>query len=138
VLAPEFVDSNVLVCAYDSSDARKQATAWEPVRRAGGGEIVGPAQVLGEFAETLLPKFSPPASADDVLAILFALGPIRLVATDSETVRRAVQARATCEIHFCDGMTVGAAEGGSCKRIWAENLDSGQKHFDIEVPNPFA
>ena len=134
--APDFLDSNVLVYAYDVSDSRKQHLAQDLVRKAIAGESVISTQVLAEFAATLLHKLSPPVPPDDVLAILNALGPIRLVA-DGDIVRRAVEARASYGLHFYDGMIVAAAERAGCGRIWSEDLNAGQRYFGVTVANPF-
>jgi predicted nucleic acid-binding protein len=87
---PDFLDSNVLVCAYNTSDPRRQRLAQDLVRKAIAGESVMSTQVLAEFAATLLHKLSPPVPAEDVLVILNALGPIRLVVPDGDIVHRAV------------------------------------------------
>ncbi len=60
-----------------------------------------------------------------------------LVATDADTVRRAVEARARYGIHFYDGLIVAAAEQAGCERIWSEDLNPGQRYFDVVVENPF-
>jgi predicted nucleic acid-binding protein len=73
-----------------------------------------------------------------VLAILDALGPIKLVALDGDIVRRAVEAQRAYGIDFYDGMIVATAERGSCMRIWSEDLSAGQKYFEVVVTNPFA
>ena len=39
--------------------------------------------------------------------------------------------------HFYDGMIVAAAERGGCRRILSEDLNAGQKYFQIPVENPF-
>jgi predicted nucleic acid-binding protein len=135
--APDFLDSNVLVYAYDVSDSRKQRLAQDLVRKAIAGESVMSTQVLAEFAATLLHKLSPPVPPDDVLVILNALGPIRLVAPDGDIVRRAVEARASYGLHFYDGMIVAAAERAGCGRIWSEDLNAGQRYFGVTVTNPF-
>ncbi len=135
--AREFLDTNVLVYAYDSSDRRKQRAAQDLVRRALAGEIVISAQVLAEFAVTLLHKISPAASPEDVAAVLDALGPIGVIAPDGDLVRRAVEARGLYGIHFYDGMIVAAAERGGCERLWSEDLNAGQKYFGVTVENPF-
>ena len=57
--APEFLDTNVLVYAYDPADTRKQRIAQDLLRRALTGEFMISAQVLAEFAATLLHKMSP-------------------------------------------------------------------------------
>lgn len=135
--APDFLDTNVLVYAYDPSDLAKQHVAQDLVRRAIAGEVVLSTQVLAEFAATLLHKLSPAARPEDVNAVLDALGPVRLIAPDSDTVRRAVEVRAAYGVHFYDGMIVAAAERGGCRRIWSEDLNNGQKYFGITVENPF-
>jgi len=135
--APDFLDSNVLVYAYDVSDPRKQHIAQDLVRKAIGGDIVISTQVLAEFAATLLHKLSPAVLPNDVLVILNALGPIRLIFPDGDTVRRAIEARASYGLHLCDGMIVAAAERAGCNRIWSEDLNPGQRYFGVAVDNPF-
>jgi predicted nucleic acid-binding protein len=135
--ALEFLDTNVLVYAYDPSEPRKQKIAQSLVRRAVVGEIAASSQVLAEFAATLLHKMKPPAKPDGVLAVLDLLGPIMLVPLDGDVVLRAVQARAQYGIHFYDGMILAAAERGGCQKIWSEDFNDTQKYFGIVVENPF-
>jgi predicted nucleic acid-binding protein len=134
---PDFLDTNVLVYAYDPSDARKQSIAQEIVARALAGEGLISTQVLSEFAVTLLHKLSPPAHPDDVTQVLDYLSPIKLVSPDFGVVRRAVEARGAYGIHFYDGMIVAAAERGGSGRILSEDLNAGQKYFQVLVENPF-
>ena len=135
--APDFLDTNVLVYAYDPGDPHKQRIAQGLVRKALAGEFLASTQVLAEFAATLLHKTVPPARPEDVTAVLDALGPIRVVVCDRDVVRRAVEVRAEYGLHFYDGMIVAAAERGGCARIWSEDLNAGQKYFGIAVENPF-
>ena len=135
--APDFLDTNVLVYAYDVSDLEKRRVARELVRRAVAGEIITSAQVLAEFAATLLHKLTPPVCAEDAIVALDALGPIKLIIPDGDLVRRAVEAHAAYGIHFYDGMIIAAAERGGCGQIWSEDLNAGQKYFGIPVANPF-
>jgi predicted nucleic acid-binding protein len=93
--------------------------------------------VLAEFAATLLHKISPAAKPEDLLDLLNALGPIKLIPIDSDIVHRAVEARAKYGFHFYDGMIVASAERGGCERIWSEDLNSGQKYFGATIENPF-
>ena len=135
--ALEFLDTNVLVYAYDPSDPRKQQKAQNLVRRAAAGEIAASSQVLGEFAATLLHKLKPAAKPEDVMALVDTLGPIKLVPIDGDVVLRAVQVRAQYGVHFYDGMIVAAAERGGCQKIWSEDLNAGQEYFGIAIENPF-
>jgi predicted nucleic acid-binding protein len=136
--ALDFLDTNVLVYAYDAGDLRKQRIAQDLIKRALAGGIVASSQVLAEFATTLLHKLSPATDPADVMSILDALAPIQLVPTDGDTVRRAIEVRAEYGIHFYDGMIVASAERGGCTRIWSEDLNSGQSYFGVVVENPFA
>ena len=135
--APDFVDTNVLVYAYDASDPRKQAIARDILRKAVAGGGVASSQVLAEFASTLLHKLSPPVRCEDLIALLDTLSPIKLVLPDGDLVRRAVEVRAAYGLHFYDGMIVAAAERAKCKRIWSEDLKAEQEYFGVTVVNPF-
>jgi predicted nucleic acid-binding protein len=133
----DFLDTNILVYAYDISDPAKQRVAQDLVRKAVAGELVISTQVLAEFAATLLHKLSPAPSSQDVIALLDTLAPIRIIPPDHETVRRAVEAKSAYGLHFYDGMIVAAAERAGCERIWSEDFNPGQKYFGIAVSNPF-
>ena len=134
---PEFLDTNVLVYAYDVTYPAKQRVAQDLVRKAVAGGLVISTQVLAEFAATLLHKVIPAPSSVDVIALLDTLAPIRLIPPDHEIVRRAVEARAAYGLHFYDGMIVAAAERAGCERIWSEDFNPGQKYFGVSVANPF-
>ncbi len=137
MFAPDFLDTNVLVYAYDLTDARKQAIVQALVRKAFAGEIIISSQVLAEFAATLLHKISPAARPEDVIALLDTFAPIKVILPDEGIVRRAVEARATYGLHFYDGMIVATAERAGCERIWSEDLNSGQRYFGVSAANPF-
>ena len=135
--ARDFLDTNVLVYAYETADPRKQRIAQQMIKSAVAGEMVISAQVIGEFAATLLHKFSPKMSPEAVRTILEALASIRFVPTDLDISRRAVEAHATYGIHFYDGLIVASAERAGCERIWSEDLNPGQRYFGVTVENPF-
>lgn len=133
----DFLDTNVLVYAYDGTDPAKQRIAQDLVRRAVAGEIATSTQVLAEFAAALLHKISPAARPTEVSAILDALAPIKVIVADAYAIRRAVEAHAQYGVHFFDGMIVAAAEHGACTRILSEDFNTGQSYFGIKVENPF-
>jgi predicted nucleic acid-binding protein len=136
--APDFLDTSVLVYAYDGTDRQKQGRAQELVRRALDGEMVVSTQVFAEFASTMLHKVSPPVKPQEIGAMLDALGPIRTVQPDLDMVSRAVMVRAKYGMHFYDGMIIAAAERAGCERIWSEDLSVGHLYFGIRVESPFA
>ncbi|HEY3973309.1 MAG TPA: PIN domain-containing protein [Candidatus Sulfotelmatobacter sp.] len=134
----DFLDTNILLCAYSPVDSRKQKIADELVTRAVLGELVISAQVLAEFASVLLHKVSPTKTPDEVKRIVDVLGPISVVVPDGDMVRRAVEAHAAYGIHFYDGMIVAAAERAGCEKIWSEDFNPGQEYFGVTVADPFS
>jgi predicted nucleic acid-binding protein len=134
----DFLDSNIVLYAYDRKDAHKRTVARDVLLRALQGEFVISTQVLAEVASALLHKVSPALAPEAVMDILDTLCPIPAISPDGDAVRRAVQAHLQYGIHFYDGMIVAAAERAGCGRIWSEDLDAGQKYFGIVVENPFA
>ncbi len=136
--APDFLDTNVLVYAYDDEEPLKQGIGRDYMRRAMKGEFMVSVQVLMELATTLLHKFSTPVSHEQMTIILDALDPVQVVRPDRNMVRRAVEARAQYGLHFYDGMIVAAAERAGCKKVWSEDLNAGQSYFGVAVENPFA
>jgi predicted nucleic acid-binding protein len=134
---PDFLDTNILVYAYDPADQVKQRVSRNLVRQALAGGVILSTQVLAEFAATLLHKMAPSPLPRDVNSMLDALAPIPLIVPDANLVQRAIHARSEYGLHFYDGMIVAAAERGGCGRIWSEDLNAGQRYFGIAVENPF-
>jgi predicted nucleic acid-binding protein len=133
----DFLDTNVLVYAYQFNDRDKQRVAQDLIRRALAGKSVISTQVLSEFASTLLHRTSPPATPEATIAILDRLAPIKLVSSNAELVRRAVEAQASYGLHFYDCLIIAAAERAGCERIWSEDFNEGQKYFGVAAANPF-
>jgi predicted nucleic acid-binding protein len=136
--AGEFLDTNILVYAYDDGEPRKQSIARGYVQRAVAGEYVISVQVLAELSTTLLHKFSIPLEPAKMIRILDALSPLPIVEPDKDLVRRAVEANEQYGVHFYDGMILAAAERAGCARIFSEDLNAGQEYFGVRVENPFA
>jgi len=135
--APDFLDTNILVYAYQTSDARKRKVASELLERAVAGEGIISTQVLAEFAAVLLHKVQPPLSRQKVDEALNVVGPIQIVLPDAELVHRAVEVHAHYGIRLYDGMIIAAAERAGCQRVWSEDLNAGQKYLGVTVANPF-
>ena len=133
----DFLDTNVLVYAYERSNPDKKQIARELVRRAVAGEFVISTQVLAEFASTLLHKVQPAISFERVIEELDVLAPIPVILPDAGIVRRAVDAQGAFGVHVYDGMIIAAAERAGSKTIWSEDLNPGQKYFGVNVANPF-
>ena len=133
----DFLDTNVLVYAFDTSNPEKRRVVRALLKGGISGRLVISTQVLAEFAAALLHRITPRASADAVMRGLDALAVLRTITPDHDLVRRAVEAHVAYGIHFYDGMIIAAAERAGCERIWSEDLNAGQKYFGVTVANPF-
>jgi predicted nucleic acid-binding protein len=59
--APDFLDTNILLYAYDPSDRRKQLIAHDLMRNELAGQMLVSTQILAEYAAVPLHKLSPQA-----------------------------------------------------------------------------
>ncbi len=133
----DFLDTNIVVYAYDDKSPEKQRVARQLLRSGINGRTVISNQVLAEFAATMLHKAAPPATNQALMKALDALAATRLILTDAEMVRRAVEVRAAYGLHFYDSLIIAAAERAGCARIWSEDFNEGQEYFGVVAANPF-
>ena len=137
-LAPQFVDTNVLVYAYDKSAGikRKQAetvlqSLWES--RNGGLSI----QVLQEFYVTITRKIMAPLSVTQATQIITDLGRWRTHRPNVGDVLGAIQVQERYDISFWDALIVHSANKLGCQLLWSEDLNAGQFYGQVRVQNPF-
>lgn len=138
-LAPEFVDSNVLVYAHDRSAGRKRVIAralvdrlWE--ERTGSLSL----QVLQEFAVNVTAKIPQPLSVAEAAGIVSALSEWRLHVPEPPDVVAALELQRRHQLSFWDAMILRSAARLGCRLLWSEDLNSGQVYDGVELRNPFA
>ena len=133
-----FIDTNVLVYAYDRGDPIKRSQALE-LLGAGIEEqtAVVSAQVLGEFFNTVTRKIPGPLSAEEAQEAIEAISALPVVALDLALVRRAISTQKRYGISYWDALIVVAAESAGCTRILSEDLNPGQAYNGVVVVNPF-
>jgi len=131
----DFLDTNVLVYAYDEGHPEKQRIAVACVRNAILGSGTVSAQVLAEFSAVLLRKRV--RNAAQVQRIFDSLAPITAISTDAGLIRRALDACIEYGLHLYDALIVAAAERAGAKRLLTEDLSHGQLYFGIVAHNPF-
>ncbi|HLA16922.1 MAG TPA: PIN domain-containing protein [Candidatus Limnocylindrales bacterium] len=133
-----FVDTNVLIYAYDRSAGHKRSIArsrladlWET--HTG----VLSAQVLQEFYVNVTRKLARPLSAVRARHIVtdYASWPMHLVeATD---IIRASEVEQRHGISFWDALVVVAASRLGAARLLTEDLGHGQVIAGVRIENPF-
>lgn len=133
-----FVDTNVVVYAFDDDEPEKQATARAILDSTGPTTLVLSAQVLAEFYVTVTRKLARPVPPDQARAAVEALRELPVVSTDSQLVQAAVVTAQRHQLSLWDAMIVEAAAAADCDVVLTEDLTDGAVLRDITIENPFA
>jgi len=134
-----FIDTNVIVYAYDRDAARKHDIARDLLIRlwnSGGGVIS--AQILQEFFVTVTKKIEIPLPASSAREIIEDFLTWDVVANDGETVLEAIDWQAREKLFFWDALVIAAAIKGGAEILYSEDLSDGRKFGNLIVRNPFA
>lgn len=136
--APAFVDTNILVYAFDSTDPARHGVAAQLLSRLMDEDRLRlSTQVLQEFYVTMTRKPRPPWSPDRALAQLedFAAWPV--VLADLPLVREAVLLSRDAVLSFWDALVLAAAARSGASILYTEDLNDGQVVGGVRVVNPF-
>ncbi len=134
----DFLDTNILVYAYDSNEPEKQQRAQSLLTQGIQREkAVISAQVLGEFFTVVTSRIPAPLSADEAGEQIDLFGLLPVVELDLKLVKRAVLLHKECQISYWDSLIIAAAEYAGCQKVLSEDLNAGQIYSGVEVENPF-
>ena len=133
----EFVDTNVLVYAYDADAGPKGAAAQELLRRlfeTRSGALSF--QILAESYSVMTRKWRMPSeSAERILA---RYSDWVLHSPRHSDLIRASQLERKYRISWWDALIVNSAIQLGCQTLWTEDLADGQQYGPVTVRNPFA
>jgi predicted nucleic acid-binding protein len=132
----EFVDTNILIYAFDLTAGEKRQKAAALVERL-WSEHTGcvSLQVLQEFYVTATRKLRMPSG--DALAQVERLGHWTIHRPALNDVLQAIQLHRAKKISFWDAMIVHSAMHSGCALVWSEDLSDGQRWESLVVRNPF-
>jgi predicted nucleic acid-binding protein len=136
MIAPVFVDTNVLIYALDDADRKKQEAArdwraelWK--RRQGRISF----QVLQEFYAKVTHKW--PSARQNARSEVRDLLSWRPVTVDSLILEHAWKIQDRYPMSFWDALIVAAAKSASCRYLLTEDFQAGQDLDGLLVVNPF-
>jgi predicted nucleic acid-binding protein len=134
----QFVDTNVLVYAYDVSAGEKHEIAKELLKEL-WYERNGclSTQVLQEFYVTITKKVKKPLSPVEAAEIISDLRSWKLSVIDIKDILEAIRVSQRYMISFWDSLIIVSAVNLDCEVIWSEDLNSGQYFGKLRVQNPF-
>ena len=134
-----FLDTNVLVYSFDSSDRRKQQRAQaliETALESHGGSISW--QVVQEFLNVATRKFSVPMKPAESQKYLAAvLGPLCEIYPSVPLYDEALRLKDQTGFSYYDSLIVAAALAAGCDILYSEDLSHGQKIGGVTIQNPF-
>ena len=134
----DFLDSNILVYAYDRDQPQKQALAQTLLISGIENETsVVSSQVLSEFFTVATRRIPAPLSIDQAEEIINLVGALPVVELDFSLVCRAISTHRQYGISYRDSLIVAAAERARCSRIISEDMNTGQSYHGIVAVNPF-
>ena len=132
-----FLDTNVLVYAFDGSEPTKQAQAVALLEH-GALDIVVSAHVLNEFYLTVTRTLDPAVSQDVAQEVVGELALGRVVPFDASLVADAIALSRRHRLSLWDAGIVVAARRSGCHELLTEDLTNGQTFGSVTVRDPFA
>jgi predicted nucleic acid-binding protein len=136
---PEFIDTNILVYAYDTSDRLRHTAAKNLiatlVRQDAATTSV---QVLQEFYATATRQIASPMTPADALGAVRAFSRWKVFSPLAGDVAEAIAISVTHQTSFWDAMVILAAKKTGCQVVWSADLTAGQTIEGVTVHNPFA
>ncbi len=135
----QFVDTNVLVYAHDTSAGLKHERARELLTdlwNAGAGCLS--IQVLQEFYVNVTRKVPKPLEGQTAARLVADLGRWRVHVPGVEDVLDAITLHQRATMSFWDAMVLTSAIQLGCSTLWSEDLQAGQSFAGVKVLNPFA
>lgn len=134
---PVFVDTNVLIYRFDSSEPDKQRRCERWVEhlwseRAGRLSI----QVLQELYVNLTRKLDHPLEPPEAQTIVRSLFAWRPVGVGRGTIEGAWRLQESYSLSWWDALIVAAAQEAGCSYLLTEDLNDGQLLDGVRVVDP--
>ena len=138
MIAPAFVDTNVLVYARDANEALKQPRAADWLARL-WSEHAGRTsmQVLSEYYVTVTRKFKPAMPLDAAWNDVRSYLAWRPQPIDGALLQRAREIEQRHRLSWWDSMVVAAAQLQDCALLLTEDLQDGAAYGSVTVRSPF-
>lgn len=133
-----FLDTNILVYAYDHHEPGKQKIAQKLITDGIKKEnLFLSVQVLGKFFNVLTRQIPQPMTSDEAQEIIATVSYLPVQEIDLVMVNRAINVHKRYQISYWDALIVSAAERAGCMLIISEDLSNDQLYHNIAVHNPF-
>jgi predicted nucleic acid-binding protein len=133
-----FLDTNVIIYAYDVSAGEKREKAqkimldlWE------SGQGLLSIQVLQEFFVNVTQKIPQPLALKTAKQIVDDLLTWEVVVNDGDSILEAIELLSIHKYSFWDSLIIQAAIKGGASLLLSEDLSGGQTLGGVTIKNPF-
>ena len=133
-----FVDTNVVVYAFDDDEPVKQEQARSIIDPTNDDVLVVSTQVLSEFYVTVTRKLARPLPPDVAARAVNELLQLPIVSVDPTLVVRAMQTSDRHRISLWDAQIIEAAAAAGCTRLLTEDLAGGSTIRGVAIIDPFS
>jgi predicted nucleic acid-binding protein len=134
-----FIDTNILVYAFDFKSPAKAKRASQIIRLAANtGEGIISYQVVQEFFNVAFRRFSEPmTAAEGEQYLTTVLRPLLAINASPALYFKALQILEKHRTSWYDSLIVAAALEGKCEKIYSEDFQHGRKIESLSIENPF-
>lgn len=134
-----FVDTNIIVYAYDKSAGRKHLIAVETLDKLwDNGQGVISTQVLQEFFVTVTRKIPLPLSISVAKGIVNDLLSWKTVLVDGSIILDAIDLQCERQLSYWDAVIMASAMQAGARNLLSEDFSTGSTINRVTIINPFA
>ncbi len=134
-----FLDTNIFVYCFDDRQPEKKVRSLALIADAlQTGDGVTSTQVMQEFLNVALGKFSVPLKPEDAKVYLQrVMYPLCHVFPDLDLYEKALNIVRETKYSFYDSLILSGALKGGCTILYSEDLHAGQQVDRVKIVNPF-
>ncbi len=134
---PFFLDTNILVYAFDAGEPKKRARSRALIESLPAEAIVLSSQVVNEFYFTVTRKLRRPLPAVEAEEAVRGLSGFRILPLDHRLSMAAMELGRKHQLSIWDALIVQSAVEGGCRTLFSEDFQGGRKYGTLKVANPF-
>ena len=133
-----FIDTNILIYAYDATAGEKHASASNLLIDLWNSRLgVVSTQVLQEFFVNVVQKIPKPIDKRIAKEIVKDLLKWHVVVINGNSILDAIDISRRYRYSFWDAMIIESAIRGNARILMTEDLQNGQKIGGVTIKNPF-
>lgn len=134
---PFFLDSNILIYAFDTAEPVKRARSRALIERLPAEAIVLSAQVVNEFYFTVTRKLRRPLPAAQAEEAVRGLSGFRILPLDYKLSVAAMELVRKHQLSIWDALILESAFDAKCRTLFSEDFQDSRKYGALTVTNPF-